>query len=616
MRGKRIGFVVSVAMMMSVAPANASGGVAFIATDAVSIAKPTVGRVRIVEILNGGRAPERLSLRVLGGAYRHVDVAHNGDTTEAGATKVFRVTVRSSPKPNTKDGILLATSTDGTSARLPLRLGPAAVLTALAIPKTLDVGVKQTGTAASVTVPGLSGAAKAASVGDLYRAGGQHVEVSVKGEKVTVGGATEPGEYSGDIDVNGSAAGGESTVTMRVRRDAWWAFFPLVIGIGIGFAIEWWLTRWRPRGLLDRRLGRLIQRVEARRWRVDQTLKDHFGRAHGRTTGATTWRLPQAAIARTEGDGTDGENKVDTYYFTRAGRALSQGLLGARTDPERELFGPDGDKFKALLTNETTYAELVGELREAVYVADGVFAGLQDTNGVPIRDRFDYEVAQWIVGDELQLAARRDAAKALRVAAEHFAEFHRRIDRAIRLNEARRPRDPALETKLVRRRDELVHTFHGDDDQVAWWGNEMPDLEDEVYVPSAPTPGSLAAPPDPAQEAPAPGPVPAPPQRSPSRVSNHPGGTAAVDDPGRTPLWEAKAGSLRGERFTAAEKSVGAVSLATVLASGMATIYLANDTFGSTADLVAALLWGSTATTAIALVRRLLPGGLKTLNDA
>jgi hypothetical protein len=361
----------------------------------------------------------------------------------------------------------------------------------------------------------------------------------------------------------------------------------------------------------------LIQRTEARRWRVDQTLAEHFDCSQGSTPGrCKRWRLPQAALPRKAVGADEATSDVDRYYFTRAGSQLSKGLNEARTDPERELFGPDGDKFKALLAGETVYAELVGELREAVYVVDRVFAELKDTNGIPMRDRFDYELRGWIVGDELQLAARRDSAKALRVAAEHFAELHRRIHQAIRLNNARTSPDPALATKLASRHAELVHTFHGDDDQMLWWNTEMPALESAVYVPPAPTTVAPAAAPEVPGTAIAPPPADEPLANACCRKFDHEDGTAPVENPVGIPPWEATRRALRGRAFTTAEALVGAASLLTILASGMGAIYLTNDTFGSTANVVSAFLWGSTATTAVALLRRLLPGGLTTLKGS
>lgn len=45
----------------------------------------------------------------------------------------------------------------------------------------------------------------------------------------------------------------------------------------------------------------------------------------------------------------------------------------------------------------------------------------------------------------------------------------------------------------------------------------------------------------------------------------------------------------------------------------MTALYLNDDTFGSTLDYAAILLWGGAAQQGLNLVRRLLPGALKTL---
>jgi hypothetical protein len=133
-----------------------------------------------------------------------------------------------------------------------------------------------TAAAVRITVAELPADTKRVSVGRLDSAGREPVGVEVDERSLIVAGAEQEGTYAGQIDVNGSVAGGTSELTLKAR-DAWVA--PLIVllsGIAVGFVIEWWLTRWRPRALLDRRLGRQIGRIERRRERVDETLLQLF----------------------------------------------------------------------------------------------------------------------------------------------------------------------------------------------------------------------------------------------------------------------------------------------------------------------------------------------------
>jgi hypothetical protein len=112
--------------------------------------------------------------------------------------------------------------------------------------------------------------------------------VTTEKPTLTIAAASQEGSYSGQIDVNGVAEGGDSTLTLKVR-DHW---------VGVSYLVELWLSRWRPRSLLDRGLGRLISRAERRRERFNRTLANLFAESH--PDGHTgTWQVPQAATTAT-----------------------------------------------------------------------------------------------------------------------------------------------------------------------------------------------------------------------------------------------------------------------------------------------------------------------------
>jgi hypothetical protein len=470
-------------------------------------------------------------------------------------------------------------------------------------------------------------------VGTLYSDSRRTVAVTLDKQRkeLVVGRAPETGTYSGQIDVNGTKAkGGTSEVTLDVRHGWLLPLAVLLGGIGVGFGVEWWLTRLRPRSLLDRRLGRLLERAERRHQAVDTQLKGLFLESHGlsRNANDTTraawlaehnlthddlvhgikgqWALPRAAVADSSADLPQDEDprnrRISRYHLSRAARDLAALLHDARTDIERELFGPDGDRIKELLTDEDTYAELVEELREAAYTLRGPLHDIAaDFPGKrsPMRERLDDACDGWTIGDRQYLVARRDAAKAFHAAAEQYAGFRARLQTAI---DELPVSSQTLRECIVSRRRLLDTTFRGDADQVTFWAAELTRVEAAAYA------GGTAL----TSLTPGPAELPhiAPLERAPDRPADRPASPepkAASDSP-----WPAGRWVVRGAGFTRLEWLVGIVSLVTIAATGMSLLYFTNDTFGSLGDYLAIALWGSTATAGVALLRRLLPGATST----
>jgi hypothetical protein len=428
-----------------------------------------------VVLLNAGPSRQRVSLRVVGGPNGEITIAPVKDESEPkrggepeaggrafedveverGDTRAFTITLKTPPaEPAARS--LLAGSTDGTVARIALHGGQLPALPA-DFPETLDMGVKKVDDAATIALVGLPGARTTSKVGRLYDAGRHEAKVTIEPPNVLTVAGPDPGTYSGQIDVNGAAAGGTSTLTLRVRDGLLWPLVWLLLGIAVGWVIEWWLTRLRPRALLDRRLGRLVARTRTRQQRVDRTLRKLFADSRGiddvdEVPANQAWSVPRVVA--------DDPSQVRRYYLSRAGIELARGLNAARTDPERELFGPDGDKFKELLGDEDTYAELVGNLREAAEIARPALIDLQDVGNIPMRKRLDYECGGWVIGDKQSLAARNEAAKALQTAAEEFAEYRRRLQRAEIL-----AADAPLAATLADHRRLVEDTFRGDEDR-------------------------------------------------------------------------------------------------------------------------------------------------------
>ena len=464
------------------------------------------------------------------------------------------------------------------------------------VPKAIDLGVKTVGQAAVMKIKEAPTVRDGGRVGTLYSAGRKNVGVTLEpGRNLKAAAPERAGTYRGQIDVNASGPGGVSAVTLHAKDGVAVPLVVLLLGIGIGFVVEWWLTRWRPRSLLDRRLGRLIDRAERRRGRVNETLKRLFVDSRPSSMGDIgddeAWQVPQTAST--------GRDEMRRFHLSRAASDLANSLQHARTDSERELFGPDGDALKALLTDEDTYAQLVGDLREAAHITHSAFRDLRDSGPIPIRNWFDYECGGWIIGDKQSLGARQESAKALRLAAERFAGYRRRLGHA----RNRATDGSPLANKLDAHVDLLDSTFRGDDDQVTWWDAALPALEAEPVVPPAADAAAVAAVGDDNRLSTAPKSLAVDPS------PEEPGPAADVDP---SPPWTAQDGVYRGKNFQVLEALIGAINLSIVAASGLAALYLTNSTFGSFADYVTLVLWGSTATAGLALLRRLIPGALKT----
>lgn len=583
-----------VLLLALLVPAPASAAVQFVDEQPPSIGLATGTRLSL-SLFNGSSRTQKLALRVLGEQTGELDVRPPEPVlTAPGELRTFSVVLTRPPRRGA-DRTLLATSSDGTTARIKLRLGaPAAEPPSL--PTSLDLGVGLVGKTREVTVSGLPRVTKAALVGRLYTTGGSSLAVTLFADRaLKLARPTTNGTYSGNIDVNGSADGGVVELTTKAKDGPILAFLVLALGVGVGFLVEWWLTRWRPQSLLDRRLGRLVADAEARRGRLDNAMRSRFleSRPEGFQLGdSQPWAVPQIATAEA--------NQVSRYYLSRAGRELELRLCNATTDPERALFGPDGDRLKGLLVDARTYAALVGDLREAAAIVERDFRELRDQGPIALRSAFDFECRSWVVGDEEDLAARRDTARALKTAAGKFAEYRRRLDRAITQTD-----DASLLRGSLEAHKRLLETsFRGGGGQDVWWDEVLPKLESQLEARvSAPVDSEPADEPTLALS------------DSPADIGKRPtlGGTANQEFVDPVPPWEASGSVLRSGALGRMEKAIGAISVAIVIVAGFASGYLANDTFGSLPDYLALALWGSTATAGLALLRRLFPGALTTV---
>lgn len=222
-----------------------------------------------------------------------------------------------------------------------------------------------------------------------------------------------------------------------------------------------------------------------------------------------------------------------------------------------------------------------------------------------------------IIGDTTMLTARGDEAKALRVAVEHFVDLHDRLEHARVL--AAEAGKASLVTTLDLHLQMLRHTFNGSEDQVVAWATILPAREQQLFVVAAVP--ALAGNADPVADAALSwlreeeliDPLQAvavtaqadeePATEGDGRKRPSPGRRRAP----RTPPWSAP---LWRDHFRGIERLIGVLSFLIITGTGMSILYVPNKTFGSAGDYLSMILWGSTATAALALARRLLPGAL------
>lgn len=280
------------AFMCGLALPSSAGakGVAFLNEEAVRVA--TTNKPKTVFVFNGSSQRRTLSLRLLRRKNGEIVIRPTRASTPAGATTRFRLIVKTLPD-TPADRTLLATSTDGSSARRDVRLG-AADPEVPAIPKAIDFGVsdafcrrvipKGIDFVSDLICPAeeleLDGVrAEPEIVGTLYGDNREHVDVTAE-EGALVVDPPKPGKYTGQIDLAPGREGGEAEVTLHVRHPWYVVIVVLIIGILLGLVVEFWLTRWRPEALLDRRLKRLLDRVERRQIRVNRALRKRYEAAY------------------------------------------------------------------------------------------------------------------------------------------------------------------------------------------------------------------------------------------------------------------------------------------------------------------------------------------------
>lgn len=213
------------------------------------------------------------------------------------------------------------------------------------VPDKVDFGIAEAGAAPIQEVPGVPGGqAEKTGLGLLFSETGERTSVMREGDSLSLSRLSEPGTYTGNFDLNGSDTGGEATLTARARDALWLPLATLLLGTALALLPELWLTFERPRGVLELRLKRLCARVKTRQDEADRELKRV-------QPSGDSWQAPDMVS----------KGALVPRETTR----LQEALADAKTDTERDDFGPDGEEMKNLEAQEAVHMLVWGSAATA-----------------------------------------------------------------------------------------------------------------------------------------------------------------------------------------------------------------------------------------------------------
>jgi hypothetical protein len=435
-----------------------------------------------------------------------------------------------------------------------------------------------------VAVVGADETKQATVVGSISNGNGDIANVTVNGDKVSIGPVESPGKYSGSVNLAPSVKEGQTTkISLSVRDSVGWAAIALAIGLLLAFSSEMWLTRWRPRGQLRKAFLRIGVRLAA-------TADQQTARFSNARTG---WVAPRV----------DGPESMLVRYKER----IESGLGNATTDAERERFGPGGDEMKKVDTSLDTYEELLGYGGQITQMYKLLANRLESES---IRSEFTSGALVERIGELLggrTIAGAAELTEMVTEAKDTYLVLHgvTRLDLSYRLLTAKSGVSTAVKEKIALRREQLLHnaastddltaqrTFYGEIAKALYEGGETKTVE--VNLPllasfaiggTAPAPAEASVP-HPGLSAPAPAPV------------------VSSGSPSEASPWSRYL-DMGNWAFTV-------ISAAVVFVAGLSALYFSNATFGSINDYLGMLLWGSTVQGGISLVRQVVPGAAKGL---
>lgn len=576
-------------------------GVAFVATTPPAL-KGTAGAAARVEVFNGSSAGQTVRLRADGAP---VTVSPSSVRVGAGGIATFTVTLDRSIAQATA-AELLTHSTDGTLARSPMAVGPSLRGSEAEVragyPKSIDFGTVDTGDDTNVSVTNLPGTDRASTQVGHVSGAGKAVAVRRKGDTLRLAPISEPGEYSGTVDLTPGTDGGEVAVTAKARRGVWLAAAILIIvGLGVALALEYFVTTVRPKLALRRRLGVTKANVLARQQTLTRALQERQEMMPAGRTGQ--WAPPLIYV----------QDDSTSLVQARGDRITSE-LRRAATGPQRDKWGPDGAEVDDLDKQIAEYEGLAGELtllatEWSSFVVDARPEDREIARDAPMADLVDATLSHRILSD--RIVAEREHSKAALALVAELRQLYRRLARLE--DDARKDDLENVAADVAEKRAEVLHTFATADEAEEHW-KSVDEFNEIIHgVPDQTPPAPAPAPPGPPTAVPHNGGdglvVLAAPERH--RMRREVVEEAAVAEHAPAPTSESLADVGESHALSALDVLFVAVSAALAAASGLVTLYFDNDTFGSTGDYIGLVVWGATATAGLALVRRIVPASIK-----
>ncbi len=422
-------------------------------------------------------------------------------------------------------------------------------------------------------------------VGTITNSDGDLAKVTVAKGEVIIESVKEPGKYSGTVNLNPGVEAGKgpkTKITLDVR-DSWgWALIALLVGLLIAILSELWLTRWRPRGQLEKQFTRLEASLDKTATRKTEQL------------GAikSGWAAP-----RIQGDGS---------LLVSVRNRIEIGLENAESDEERKRFGPGGEEVKKVETLIETYEDLLGYSLQIgqSYV---VLAARLDPDsrqaefeGGALSGRISELLRSTVISHGAELTDLEAEAKDLHAVLHSVSQ----LDESYRRLAEKPGGSEAIKDKIEKRRKQLLHDDLTDDDVKAQH-DLYAEIAKELYEGEGAKAvqmkvGNLAAlslagtgsataasaTPRPLSIAPPIAPI-------------------VLDSPENGNPWK--------KYFEPGNWAYSIVSGGVVIAAGLSALYFSNSTFGSTEDYIGMVLWGSTVQGGISLVRQLIPGRIQSL---
>lgn len=422
-------------------------------------------------------------------------------------------------------------------------------------------------------------------VGSIANASGDLAEVTVGEGKVSIGAVEAPGKYSGKVNLGSEPDGQTTKIVMEVRDNWIWATVALVCGLVLALLSELWLTRWRPRGQLRKKLNRLVARLAATAEQQSSRLEK----------ARQTWAAP-----RIEGE--------KSLLSTVSGR-IEAGLENAMSDEERKRFGPEGDEMAKVDKLVETYEALLGY---AAQIAQGFgkFSARLDAGSArpelergALTERIDDLLAAGPIESAAELTELEAEAKDIRTVLHGIAQIYENYRRLL---EANPQADQATRKKIETGRRQLLGNTASSDDVTAQHG-AYTDIAKGLSTGAAPSAVQVSVPALGSVSLAAPAAVHA------ELPSPHAGAPAAVAPPAPVVSTVAENGTTWSRYFEFGNWAFALISAAVVIASGLSALYFSNSTFGTFNNYLGMVLWGSTVQGGISLVRQLVPGAAKGL---